>query len=86
MPTSALSAVTPALPCADPSLPQPLGAEVHSADSGADSGADGSAQSGSGPFLHSGDLLQGRRAVAIAHNGSVYRLQATRLGKLILTK
>lgn len=82
MPTSALSAVTPALPCADPSLPQPLGAEVHSADSG----ADGSAQSGSGPFLHSGDLLQGRRAVAIAHNGSVYRLQATRLGKLILTK
>jgi hemin uptake protein HemP len=31
-------------------------------------------------------LLQGRRLVEIAHNGEVYRLQATRLGKLILTK
>ena len=31
-------------------------------------------------------LLRGRRLVEIAHNGEVYRLQATRLGKLILTK
>lgn len=31
-------------------------------------------------------LLQGARIVEIAHNGEVYRLQATRLGKLILTK
>ena len=31
-------------------------------------------------------LLQGRRLVEILHNGEVYRLQATRLGKLILTK
>lgn len=31
-------------------------------------------------------LLQGRRVVEITHNGEVYRLQATRLGKLILTK
>lgn len=36
--------------------------------------------------LDSRDLLQGRKTVAIAHNGNVYRLQATRLGKLILTK
>jgi len=36
--------------------------------------------------LPSEDLLQGRRMVEIAHNGEVYRLQATRLGKLILTK
>lgn len=34
----------------------------------------------------SDDLLRGRRSVDISHNGSVYRLQATRLGKLILTK
>jgi hemin uptake protein HemP len=34
----------------------------------------------------SDQLLQGRRLVEIAHNGEVYRLQATRLGKLILTK
>jgi len=36
--------------------------------------------------LPSEHLLQGRRLVEIAHNGEVYRLQATRLGKLILTK
>ena len=31
-------------------------------------------------------LLQGGRMVEITHNGEIYRLQATRLGKLILTK
>jgi hemin uptake protein HemP len=31
-------------------------------------------------------LLRGRKAVEISHNGAVYRLQATRQGKLILTK
>lgn len=31
-------------------------------------------------------ILQGQRSVAIEHNGTVYRLQATRQGKLILTK
>ena len=38
------------------------------------------------PPLASEQLLQGRRLVEITHNGEVYRLQATRLGKLILTK
>ena len=37
-------------------------------------------------LLDSQDLLRGQNAVAIAHNGSLYRLQATRQGKLILTK
>jgi hemin uptake protein HemP len=36
--------------------------------------------------LDSDTLLRGRRLVEISHNGEVYRLQATRLGKLILTK
>jgi hemin uptake protein HemP len=36
--------------------------------------------------LASDALLRGRRLVEILHNGEVYRLQATRLGKLILTK
>ena len=36
--------------------------------------------------LPSDQLLRGRKAVEISHNGSVYRLQATKLGKLILTK
>lgn len=36
--------------------------------------------------MQSTDLLRGQKAVEILHNGSTYRLQATRLGKLILTK
>jgi hemin uptake protein HemP len=38
------------------------------------------------PLLDSENLLQGHRTVEIHHNGELYRLQATRLGKLILTK
>lgn len=38
------------------------------------------------PVLPSAALLQGQRAVAIEHNGALYRLQTTRQGKLILTK
>jgi hemin uptake protein HemP len=36
--------------------------------------------------IPSEQLLLGRRLVEIVHNGEIYRLQATRLGKLILTK
>ena len=36
--------------------------------------------------IESRDLLKGQKAVEIMHNGSVYRLQNTKLGKLILTK
>ena len=38
------------------------------------------------PVLPSEKLLQGHRTVEISHNGELYRLHATRLGKLILTK
>jgi hemin uptake protein HemP len=38
------------------------------------------------PPLASSELFRGRRIVEISHNGEIYRLQATRLGKLILTK
>ena len=38
------------------------------------------------PPLESTELLKGNKAVGILHNGSLYRLQATKLGKLILTK
>lgn len=38
------------------------------------------------PTLESKDLLQGRRDILIRHQGQHYRLQATRQGKLILTK
>lgn len=31
-------------------------------------------------------LLRGQKFVTIVHNGASYRLQATKLGKLILTK
>ena len=49
----------------------------------------GTAQRGSdvpAGAVDSNALLQGQKAVAIVHNGVVYRLQATKLGKLILTK
>ncbi|MBO9680907.1 MAG: hemin uptake protein HemP [Acidovorax sp.] len=36
--------------------------------------------------VDSNELLKGQKAVTIVHNGSLYRLQATKLGKLILTK
>jgi hemin uptake protein HemP len=36
--------------------------------------------------VESTELLKGSKAVGIMHNGSLYRLQATKLGKLILTK
>ncbi|MCD2512193.1 hemin uptake protein HemP [Comamonas endophytica] len=36
--------------------------------------------------MNSTELLQGRKSVTILHNGMPYRLQATKLGKLILTK
>ncbi len=37
-------------------------------------------------LLTSEDVLRGHQAVAITHNGALYRLQTTRQGKLILTK
>jgi len=37
-------------------------------------------------LVESTDLLRGHKTVGILHNGSLYRLQATKLGKLILTK
>lgn len=36
--------------------------------------------------MSSAEILKGKKTVAIKHNGLTYRLQATRLGKLILTK
>jgi len=36
--------------------------------------------------MNSTDILRGQKTVEISHNGFIYRLQATRLGKLILTK
>ena len=38
------------------------------------------------PVLDSADILRGQKTIEIHHNGATYRLQATRLGKLILTK
>ncbi len=38
------------------------------------------------PTIPSEQLLQGQTVVYIKHNGVTYRLQATKQGKLILTK
>jgi hemin uptake protein HemP len=49
-------------------------------------GAAPAAHSIAGGLVESTDLLKGKKTVGILHNGSLYRLQATKLGKLILTK
>jgi hemin uptake protein HemP len=36
--------------------------------------------------VQSASLLRGQKVVEILHNGSLYKLQTTKLGKLILTK
>lgn len=36
--------------------------------------------------INSHFLLQGAKTISIAHNGALYQLRATKLGKLILTK
>ena len=46
-----------------------------------------SASAGAAPrIVPSQELLAGQKTVEILHNGLLYRLQATRLGKLILTE
>lgn len=55
-------------------------------DSGADMGSQLPARVGASTMVQSKDLLQGQRTLDIQHNGTVYRLQTTKLGKLILTK
>ena len=68
-----------------PSVPVRAGVSVSSDQvSNANVGAHGT---GLGSVcVNSTTLLRGQKAVEINHNGSTYRLQATRLGKLILTK
>ena len=48
--------------------------------------ATGGHSAASDDVLPSEVLLRGQKTIAIRHNGEIYRLQATRLGKLILTK
>ncbi len=47
---------------------------------------DDASPAGAAQVVDSTQLLKGHKAVAIRHNGAIYRLQATKLGKLILTK
>jgi hemin uptake protein HemP len=52
----------------------------------AEAAAPAAGRNESGMAVDSTELLRGQKAVDINHNGLTYRLQATRLGKLILTK
>lgn len=58
------------------------------ADCASDSGPNSRQRTHGTPstIVQSEDLLKGQRALEIRHNGMLYRLQATKLGKLILTK
>lgn len=69
----------------------PTHSHVHSPPSLIPSGGRNSAVQQAQPntvlaTLESAELLKGGKTVGISHNGNLYRLQATRLGKLILTK
>ena len=55
-------------------------------DSGSGHATPGAAPVAGGTIISSVSLLQGGKSVTIEHNGERYRLQATRQGKLILTK
>lgn len=59
---------------------------VHDFTSAAHSASGSSSRSEFQPKLDSIAILQGHKSITIQHNGSLYRLQATKLGKLILTK
>ncbi|MFC5522429.1 hemin uptake protein HemP [Polaromonas jejuensis] len=73
-----------ALPISN-TLRLPTRATPAAADSAAAVG--GHVSSGSpAACVDSTEILRGQKAVEINHNGATYRLQATRLGKLILTK
>jgi hemin uptake protein HemP len=72
----ACSPGTPA-PASDASAALPLQASANPGKT---------AQKPAGSALESADILRGEKTIAIHHNGATYHLQATRLGKLILTK
>ena len=63
-------------------------ATLHASSFESDAPTDASpvGHAGSVAGLDSNTLLKGQKAVTIVHNGTPYRLQATKLGKLILTK
>jgi hemin uptake protein HemP len=65
-------------------VPQRLAA-VPSADAEMEE-ASGSSTADARTSIDSVSLLRGGKCVQIAHNGAMYKLQATKLGKLILTK
>lgn len=71
------------LPDAKPAALRPTGTGASTAPSA--HGAGLSAGGADAP-VRSADILRGHKTVDIAHNGMLYTLQATKLGKLILTK
>lgn len=70
------------------SPPSPTGSGTAAKPAPTDACKDAQADCGStiASVIDSDQVLQGRAAVVIAHRGLYYRLQATRQGKLILTK
>ncbi|MBS0291063.1 MAG: hemin uptake protein HemP [Proteobacteria bacterium] len=66
-------------------LPPPSASRMFNALD-ASGGQSAEPEPGRGLALDSHTLLRGHKTVTIVHNGASYRLQATKLGKLILTK
>lgn len=64
---------------------QPDETEADTLEPASDAGRDQPERPRGAP-IPSSELLQGRCCLEISHNGMVYRLHVTRMGKLILTK
>lgn len=67
--------------CPPSRVPPPGELAALSADAAPDGGAPRP-----DPVISSSQLLRGRKTVQIEHNGALYMLRTTKLGKLILTK
>ncbi|HEY3046225.1 MAG TPA: hemin uptake protein HemP [Polaromonas sp.] len=80
-----MSIALPASPTLSQTLSLPTRSAVRTAPH-AEAAPGPNAASASAACLNSTEILRGQKAVEINHNGFTYRLQATRLGKLILTK
>ncbi len=68
------------------SLGRPAGAAAHRQPASAAPPARSGERAAVPDAVRSEALLQGRSHISIMHNGEIYQLRATRLGKLILTK
>ncbi len=85
-PHTAANPIANPLPDAKPAALRPTGTGASTASTAPSAHGAGLSAGGADAPVRSADILRGHKTVDIAHNGMLYTLQATKLGKLILTK